>query len=123
MPRFIVLHHQFPPGHQRATHWDLLLERGEVLRSWALESPPQVGRTTAATDLADHRRLYLDYEGPISGDRGSVTQWAAGTYELLSETADEWAIRLEGPQLAGTARLVRDAFDAQRWVFSLSADD
>lgn len=32
----------------------------------------------------EHRRLYLDYEGPISGDRGSVRRVDAGTYERRS---------------------------------------
>ena len=32
--------------------------------------------------LPDHRLAYLDYEGPISGDRGSVTRWDRGTYDV-----------------------------------------
>lgn len=37
--------------------------------------------------LADHRRLYLDYEGPIAGDRGVVRRVAVG--DLRHATLDE----------------------------------
>lgn len=34
-----------------------------------------------AERLADHRRVYLEYEGPLSGDRGEVRRVASGTFE------------------------------------------
>jgi hypothetical protein len=38
---------------------------------------------TAALKLADHRRRYLDYQGPVSGSRGHVTPLARGRYQPL----------------------------------------
>ena len=38
----------------------------------------------SATRLPDHRKHYLDYEGEISGNRGTVARIDAGTYEQLS---------------------------------------
>ena len=35
--------------------------------------------------------LFLDYEGPIAGDRGSVTAWDRGTYLCRRQTQTEWA--------------------------------
>ncbi|MFU8829917.1 MAG: hypothetical protein ACNA8P_10865, partial [Phycisphaerales bacterium] len=40
----------------------------------------------------DHRTRYLDYEGPVSGGRGSVTRVALGSAEVESESSE--AIRL-----------------------------
>lgn len=47
-------------------------------------SRPATGQTThlPAQRLPDHRRLYLDYEGAVSGNRGHVSRLARGTYRL-----------------------------------------
>lgn len=80
MPRFVILRHDHPH-----LHWDFMLETGEVLRAWRLEREPLADAgPIAATALADHRLMYLDYEGPVSGGRGTVTRWDAG--EFLEES-------------------------------------
>ena len=71
MPRFVVLEHDHP-----ALHWDLMLEGDGVLRTWRLDAPPEPGKTVRATSSFDHRLIYLDYEGPISGGRGCVCRCA-----------------------------------------------
>src|SRR5918995_6074940 len=71
VPRFVVLEHDWP-----AVHWDLLLECGPVLRAWRLLAEPGPGRAVPAEPNFDHRPVYLDYEGPLSGDRGRV--WRGG---------------------------------------------
>ncbi len=59
MPRFVVLEHVW-----NGVHWDFMLECGEVLRTWAIDAPIVAGqRPVPARALADHRRIYLDYEG------------------------------------------------------------
>ncbi len=78
--RFVILEHNRP-----ILHWDLMLEAGDVLQTWRLAAPPTNGAIIDATALGDHRRAYLDYEGPISGGRGSVKRWDAGDF---SEEAD-----------------------------------
>ena len=50
-----------------------------MLKTWACREPPQAGVEIPCEALADHRLAYLDYEGPISGGRGSVTRWDRGT--------------------------------------------
>ena len=64
--RFTILEHDHPH-----LHWDLLLDAGDALRTWRLLSPPACLQWIAAEQLPDHRRLYLDYEGPVSGNRGT----------------------------------------------------
>src|SRR5665213_352131 len=123
MFRFVILFHETPPGYPRGTHWDLMFERDAALRTWALAEEPQVEapRTGAMIDaerLPDHRLEYLDYEGPVSGDRGHVTQWDRGTFELKSDTAEEFAAIVAGQRLRGRVRLVLLAAEDQRWGFS-----
>lgn len=100
MPRYVILLHEILPGHEvaggRGTHWDLMLEQNGVLRTWALADEPRGERTTKAEQLPDHRLAYLDYEGQVSGDRGVVSQWDAGEYEMLAESGDQIEIRLIG---------------------------
>src|SRR4051794_31329065 len=96
MPRFVILEHDHP-----GLHWDLMLETGPVLRTWRLAQPPLTpGQRIAATALGDHRPMYLDYEGPVSGDRGTVKRWDAGTY-----TEDGGIFTLDGAKIRGRVRL------------------
>lgn len=76
--RFVILYHDSPRGD----HWDLMFENEESLTTWAL--PPQTpgeAFVCPAEPLPDHRLAYLEYEGPVSGNRGSVRQVDAGNFE------------------------------------------
>ncbi len=115
VPRFVILRHETPPESERPVHWDLMLEAGDVLRTWALELEPHPGASIAAWQLPDHRKAYLDYEGPISNNRGHVTRCDAGTYEIESETPTQLTLLLAGQTLAGTVILRRDEKTGQ-WL-------
>ncbi len=121
MPRFVILHHHTPPSYTRPTHFDFMLEWGTALRTWALASEPVPQCLIEADALPDHRLAYLDYEGPISGDRGQVVRWERGDYRVLDESANELLVQLVGGALDGRARLTRDSQDAQRWRFLFTA--
>jgi hypothetical protein len=99
LPRFVILKHV----RQQDTHWDLMLELPgqELLATWQVHLPPeQWGPVVPAVRLPDHRRLYLEYEGEISGNRGHVTWVDEGTAEVL-QTGQRWQIRLEGRKVKG----------------------
>lgn len=101
--RFVILTHHTSDG----THWDLMLQWGEVLKTWSLSRPAdQYGSTLEGTPLPDHRIIYLDYEGPLSDGRGEVCRWDSGRFALLEEAADHLLLKLEGKRLAGTYALV-----------------
>ena len=100
-----------------------MLEAGDALKTWALPQPPEAGVEMDCEALADHRLAYLDYEGPISGERGAVTRWDRGTYTLERESSDEWAVTLAGESLTGQATLRRSADDPKRWRFSHTKED
>lgn len=80
--RFVILEHNHP-----FLHWDFLVEGPELATTWRLMREPCVGEPILAEPIADHRLMYLDYEGPVSGDRGHVERVLAGVVveELPSE--------------------------------------
>ncbi len=98
MPRFVILTHTHP-----AWHWDVMLEKEASLSTWKLHATPTGADPQSAQPLADHRLIYLDYEGTVSGDRGEVRQWDAGVFETISHDANCMVVRLSGRKLVGTA--------------------
>ena len=114
--RFVILRHDSPRGE----HFDFMLEAGGVLKTWALPRAPEAGVEVACEALADHRLTYLDYEGPISGDRGVVTRWDSGAYTVERQNDREWAVTLAGHRLTGHATLRRSAHAQNRWSFCLA---
>ena len=69
----------------------------------------------------DHRRLYLDYEGPVSGNRGQVTRHDGGTFDWEAVLNERIILRLEGVKLRGRLRLEREA--AETWIACYEAED
>lgn len=122
MPRFVVLIHDTPPDYQRPPHLDLMLESGSSLRTWALSRWPENGETVPSPQLADHRLDYLDYEGPISGGRGSVTRHDAGTYSIVSQTGQQLIVRLDGVKLRGELTFHGLSSEHPRWEATWLAD-
>ena len=108
MPRFAILEHDYP-----TRHWDFLLENGDVLLTWRLSAAPKSGVVVDALKSFDHRRLYLDYEGPLGGDRGEVTRWDGGTFEWEVREPNRMTVRLRGARLQGVFRLER--LEAEAW--------
>jgi hypothetical protein len=88
MPRYVVLQHITAKHSECESHYDLMLEKEGKLLTWAIPELPRAGLDTRATKLPDHRLAYLDYQGPISGDRGEVRRVEVGEYVAreLSET-------------------------------------
>ena len=118
MPRFVLLFHDCPPTFGKPSHWDLMLERGGALMTWNLTSLPPPWRQSferadagdellvlGAMRLPDHRLAYLDYEGPVGGDRGSVSRHDAGNYRIVEECADSLQVQLEGGVVRGRVSL------------------
>ena len=89
-----------------------MLERAGTLRTWAVDAPIVAGATLPARSLPDHRLAYLDYEGPLSGDRGEVRRVATGTYRPMAWEDDRVVLDLDGDQLSGELTLLRAGFGA-----------
>jgi hypothetical protein len=117
MGRYVILRHDFPTRHN-AVHWDLMLESGDALRTWALDEAPAAAVVIAAAQLPDHRLAYLDYEGPVSGDRGSVSRWDSGRFSMISESSGRLVMRLAGNRLDGVATFSRPSEETSAWEFA-----
>ncbi len=116
MPRFVILRHELPPGHDRGPHFDLMLEVGGALRTWSLPELPAVGEVIQADALPDHRLAYLDYEGPVSGNRGSVSRVEEGEYAVVTESGGLLTIQLAGKSLRGILELRQGESSDATWV-------
>jgi hypothetical protein len=100
MPRFVILEHDHP-----FRHWDFLLEAGDTLKAWRLLREPQGGAPIEAELLPNHRPLYLDYEGPVSGGRGRVSRWDSGTFEWQDDLPDAVVVALTGSRIRACVEL------------------
>ncbi|MBX3425143.1 MAG: hypothetical protein KF688_05635 [Pirellulales bacterium] len=117
MPRFVLLRHVTPPDSPRASHWDFMVERGAALATWAVEELPSAWRRGLGEDataeaeavralrLPDHRLAYLEYEGPVSDDRGVVSRTDAGACTVLQWSERSVLLLLAGERLVGRVAL------------------
>jgi hypothetical protein len=108
MQRYVVLHHT---GFGEP-HFDLMLESssGSLLMTWrAIDWPLAAGDELLR--IGDHRREYLDYEGPVSNNRGEVKRVACGACDV-SIAPDQLTIQLHEPE--SQLMLLRQ-IQADRW--------
>jgi hypothetical protein len=118
MPRYVLLRHDTPADPDRPVHWDLMLESEGVLWTWALSEMPSANKSLDCERLADHRIAYLDYEGPISGDRGEVRRVMSGEFRFEDVSGDRIRLLTTVGELPRQVEFVRQA-DSQRWIVKL----
>jgi len=77
--KFVIHHHLTVPDH-----YDLMIEKGDALLTWRILSREFTkflrGLPVHAERIRDHRKDYLDYEGPVSCDRGRIEVYDSGEY-------------------------------------------
>jgi DNA ligase D-like protein (predicted 3'-phosphoesterase) len=93
-------------------HYDLRLEAGGVLRSWAIPKVPanKQGVKRLAVQTEDHPLGYEDFEGTIPEPEygaGTVEIWDRGTYRPLETVADKIVLEISGHRLRGRFALIR----------------
>lgn len=124
-PVFVVQRHA-----ARRLHYDLRLERGGVLVSWAVPKglPAEPGARRLAVHVENHPLEYARFEGAIPQGEygaGSVEIWDEGTYELLEEKPDGGlTFRLTGRRLTGLWALVPASLggDPKNWLLLRKRD-
>ena len=112
--RFAILQHLVAGGE----HWDLLIEQSAALATWQLQKEPKANalEINPAKKLPDHRKVYLEYEGPVSNNRGEVKRIDQGLCEIILSSDTLWCVRLKGQLLIGQFRL--QYVEADKWTFS-----
>jgi bifunctional non-homologous end joining protein LigD len=96
----------------RRLHWDLRLEHGGTLASWALPRgiPDHPDENRLAVRTEDHPLEYLDFHGEIPKGQygaGTMTVWDSGTYEAEKFRADEVIATFQGERVRGRYALFR----------------
>jgi len=88
------------------THYDLFMEKAEYLETWSLNAnfleEFQRGKTVTLEEKPPHRNIYLDYEGEISGNRGSLKIFDKGTYILKNDI-----YIIKGSKIRGNLKILR----------------
>jgi hypothetical protein len=119
--RFVLLEHT--PGDAAPAaesdwgagrHFDLMLEvdTDGPLATWRLDCNPFVEPRGRAAAIADHRRAYLTYEGPLTGGRGSVRRMEAGEAEVVERAGSGLRAILCGNGGSIRIEIAGDAFES-----------
>jgi hypothetical protein len=90
--RYVVLHHIGIPE----PHYDFMFETapGSLLMTFRFPRWPP-GARMGAVHLAEHRRDYLEYQGPLSGARGEVKRVGQGSCRVSVTSYDRWELVLD----------------------------
>jgi bifunctional non-homologous end joining protein LigD len=110
--RFVIHKH-----HATADHYDLRLELGGVLKSWAVPKGPSLdpAEKRLAIETEDHPLEYVDFEGVIPAGEyggGPMIVWDAGVWAPMGDperdlAAGAFKFRLSGHKLSGGWMLAR----------------
>ncbi len=104
-------------------HYDLRLEIGGVLKSWAVpkEPPQEEGIRRLAIQTEDHPLDYADFEGMIPEGMygaGSVGIWDRGEFVPEKINDKEMLFELKGRKLSGRYALIKTKFKGKdSWLF------
>jgi bifunctional non-homologous end joining protein LigD len=116
--RFVVQEH-----HATRLHWDLRLEHGGVLASWAVPNgiPPDPKENRLAVHTEDHPLEYLDFHGEIpAGEYGAGTMriWDSGTYEMHKWEERKVEVTFHGERLKGRYGMfpIGSGSDSNDWM-------
>lgn len=131
--RFVVHKH-----HATADHYDLRLQVGDVLKSWAVPRGPSLNPADKrlAVETEDHPLEYIDFEGVIpEGEYGGgpMIVWDTGTWAPMDDIEKSlrtgaFKFRLAGAKLNGGWMLTRlkpkpgEDADKKNWLLFKERD-
>jgi bifunctional non-homologous end joining protein LigD len=116
----------------RRLHYDLRLEMGGVLHSWAVPRGPSLdpAEKRLAVEVEDHPVEYADFEGMIPAGNygaGAVIVWDRGAWTPVEDPADglkkgKLLFDLAGYKLRGRWTLVRTKNSVKDWLLIKKPD-
>jgi DNA ligase D-like protein (predicted 3'-phosphoesterase) len=121
VPRFVVQQHD-----ATTLHFDLRIEDGGVLRSWAVPKGPSMDPAVRrlAIPVEDHSMAAGEFEGVHEGSSrgsGAVIIWDEGTVELVRNHPGHLSFALHGHKLAGGFALTRTG--ERQWILVKARDE
>ncbi len=126
--RFVIHEH-----HARNLHFDLRLEIGGVLKSWAVPKGVSLNpnHKRLAIEVPDHSLSYIDFEGTIAEGRygaGRVVVWDNGDYSTTGDTGEQLEngrlnFVFHGKKLRGAFSLMRMKDRKGQWLVIKSRDE
>ena len=119
--RFVVQLHD-----ATALHFDLRIQAGEVLRSWAVPKGPSLdpGVRRLAVPVPDHDLAAGDFEGVHEGQprgSGAVIIWDEGRADIARDEPGHLSFTLYGHKLTGGFGLTRTG--ERRWILVKVRDE
>ncbi len=100
--QYVILEHSW-----QGVHWDLMIEIEGALETWAIDAPIVSDIDLSARRLDRHRLHYLDHEGAVSNNRGTVRRFDKGLCLVRLWTEENVEVCLEGERLSCVVRLER----------------
>jgi DNA ligase D-like protein (predicted 3'-phosphoesterase) len=119
--RFVVQLHD-----ATTLHFDLRIEIGDVLRSWAVPKGPSLDPAVRrlAVPVEDHSLSAGEFEGVHEGSSrgtGAVIIWDEGTAAINGDDPDHLSFVLDGHKLHGRFGLTRTGED--QWILVKARDE
>jgi DNA ligase D-like protein (predicted 3'-phosphoesterase) len=119
--RFVVQQHD-----ATTLHFDLRLEIGGVLRSWAVPKGPSLDPAVRrlAVPVEDHSLEAGEFEGrheQAPRGSGAVIIWDEGEVEILEDEGNHLSFVLQGEKLSGRFGLTKTG--ERRWILVKARDD
>ena len=109
--RWVLLEHDW-----NGVHYDLLIETEEACITFAFEHDPFAHPGGTCERKAAHRKHYLEYEGPVSGGRGTVRRVRSGMLGRMQEVRDMLVAGLQSPDLMV---LHFERRNGEEWAFTI----
>ena len=109
-----------------ALHFDLRIQAGDVLRSWAVPRGPSLDPAVRrlAVPVEDHSLAAGDFEGVHEGQErgsGAVIIWDEGGADILTDEPGHVSVALHGRKLSGRFALTRTG--ERRWILVKARDE
>ena len=119
--RFVVQLHD-----ATTLHFDLRIQAGDVLRSWAVPKGPSLdpGVRRLAVPVEDHSLEAGEFEGVHAGHprgSGAVIIWDEGPADIIRDESGHLSFSLHGSKLSGGFALTRTG--ERRWILVKVRDE
>lgn len=128
--RFVVHEH-----HASRLHYDLRIEMGGVLKSFAVPKGPSLDPEVRrlAVETEDHPVKYLEFQGSIADGNygaGQMVIWDRGTYRvpvggnaMAAYRSGKLHLEFHGEKLRGVFMLIHGTHDDRQWLLFKKHDD